>query len=358
MIARIRNPQYSEQMTFLKDDLGLSMVINPEKTAAQEIARIISFPSSISVKDFAKGKVELAECRIKHDSKLVGQKIFGVREKYKLDILVCTLNRDGKVSMPNSTDVFHPDDKIYVVGRASNIIAFLKLSGNAESKMRSVMIIGGGRITYYLAERIMNIGLKVKIIEKSSARCAELCELLPEALIINGDGTDQHLLDEEALSETDAFVALTDMDEENFISSLYAARQGVKQVISKINRLEYMSVIADMGIDSIISPKVLTAHQIVQYVRAMQNTMGSKVNALSRIAGEQVEVLEFTVARNTLHQDEPLKNIRFKKNLLVAAIVHMGKVIVPYGNTKFHRGDTVIVITMNQNFSDMNDIYA
>lgn len=357
MIARIRNPEYSEQLAFLKEDLGLSMVINPEKTAANEILRIISFPSSISVKDFAKGKVELAECKIKPNSKLVGQRIFDVREKHRLDILVCILKRNGEVTIPRSTDIFMPEDKIYVVGGASNIINFLKLSGNTESKVKSVMIIGGGKVSYYLAERIISLGLKVKIIEKNSARCAALCELLPEALIINGDGTDQHLLEEESLHDADAFVALTDIDEENLISSLYASKMGVKNVISKINRLDYSGVIAEMGIDSIISPKIITAHQIVQYVRAMQNTMGSKVDTLVRIANEQVEVLEFTVAQNTKHQGEFLKTIQFKKNLVVAAIVHMGKVIVPFGNSKFHRGDTVIVITMNQKLNDMNDIF-
>lgn len=356
-IARIRNPEYSEQLAFLKDDLGLSMVINPEKTTAAEIVRNITFPSSISVKDFAKGLVELAECRIKSGSKLIGQKIFDIREKNKLDILVCILERSGTAVIPKSEDVFMEDDKIYVTGTAPNIMALLKLSGNTEKKINSVMIIGGGRISFYLADSILKSGLKVKIIENNPKRCAELCVLLPGALIIYGDGTDQQLLQEEELRHSDAFIALTSIDEENLISSLYALKQGVENVITKINRLEYTNVIEGLGLDCIISPKILTAHQIVQYVRAMQNTMGSKVDALVKVANEQAEVLEFTVAQNTKNQMIMLKNIAFKKNLVVASIVHKGKIIVPNGSSVFQKGDTVIVITMIQNFSDMNDIF-
>lgn len=356
-IARIRNPEYSEQLAFLKDDLGLSMVINPEKTTAAEILRNITFPSSISVKDFAKGLVELAECRIKASSKLIGQKIFDIREKNKLDILVCIVERAGKANIPTGNDVFMEDDKIYVTGDAKNIMSFLKLSGNAEKKINAVMIIGGGRISFYLAESLLKTGLKVKIIETNPKRCAELCELLPGALIICGDGTDQHLLQEEEMSHSDAFIALTSIDEENLISSLYALKQGVDKVITKINRLEYTNVIEDLGIDSIISPKVLTAHQITQYIRAMQNTMGSKVDTLVKVANEQVEVLEFTVAQSTKNQLTMIKNIAFKKSLVVAAIVRKGRVIVPNGTSVFRKGDTVIVITMIQNFKDMNDIF-
>jgi trk system potassium uptake protein TrkA len=356
-IARVRNPEYSEQLAFLKDDLGLSMAINPEKTTAAEIFRNITFPSSNSVKDFARGLVELVECRIRPGSRLIGQKIFDIREKNRLDILVCILERAGKAVIPTSEDVFREDDKVYVTGAAQNVIAFLKLAGNTERKISSVMIIGGGRISYYLAERLMKSGLKVKIIENNTKRCAELTELLPGALIICGDGTDQELLQEEELSQSDAFIALTNIDEENLISSLFASKQGVSKVITKINRLEYTGVIEDFGIDCIISPKQLTAYQIAQYVRAMQNSMGSKVDALVKIAGEQVEVLEFTVAQNTRNQMKMIKDIRFKKNLVVAAIVHKGRVIVPSGTSVFQKGDTVLVMTMHRNFSDMNDIF-
>jgi trk system potassium uptake protein TrkA len=356
-IARVRNPEYSEQLAFLKDDLGLSMAINPEKTTAAEIFRNITFPSSNSVKDFARGLVELVECRIRPGSRLIGQKIFDIREKNRLDILVCILERAGKAVIPTSEDVFREDDKVYVTGAAQNVIAFLKLAGNTERKISSVMIIGGGRISYYLAERLMKSGLKVKIIENNTKRCAELTELLPGALIICGDGTDQELLQEEELSQSDAFIALTNIDEENLISSLFASKQGVSKVITKINRLEYTGVIEDFGIDCIISPKQLTAYQIAQYVRAMQNSMGSKVDALVKIAGEQVEVLEFTVAQNTRNQMKMIKDIRFKKNLVVAAIVHKGRVIVPGGTSVFQKGDTVLVMTMHRNFSDMNDIF-
>ncbi len=356
-IARIRNPEYSEQLAFLKDDLGLSMAINPEKTTADEIVRSITFPSSISVKNFARGLVEMVECRIKPDSRLIGQKIFDIREKNKLDILVCILERAGTAVIPSGEDVFREDDKIYVTGSVFNIVSFLKLSGNTEKKISSVMIIGGGRICYYLAESLMKSGLNVKIIENNPKRCAELAELLPGVLIICGDGTDQELLQEEELSHTDAFIALTNIDEENLISSLYASKQGVRKVITKINRLEYTGVIENLGIDSIISTKLLTAYQIVQYVRAMRNTRGSKVDALVKIANEQVEVLEFTVAQNTKNQGKMIKDIKFKKNLVLASIVHRERIIVPSGNSVFQKGDKVIVITLNRNFNDMNDIF-
>ena len=357
-IARTRNPEYSEHLAFLKEELGLSMLINPEKAAASEITRVLSFPSTISAKYFAKGRVELVECRIRPASELIGRRVFDVRDKLGLDILVCVLERKGEPFIPDVDTVFMSEDKVHVTGSTSCIVSFLKRAGHTVEKFRSVMIIGGGRISVYLTENILKMGMRVKIIEVNKDRCAELCELLPKALIIQGDGTDQQLMNEEQVSETDAFVALTDIDEENVFASLHAVKQGAKKVIAKVNRLEYMGVIQDMGIDSLISPKMITAHQIVRYVRAMQNTMGSKVDTLVRIANENIEVLEFTVAPNTKHQGEPLKNIEFKENLMIAAVVNMGKMAVPYGNTKFFKGNTVIVITMHQQFNDMNDIFA
>jgi len=357
-IARIRNPEYSDYLSFMKDELGLSMVINPERAAAREIMRIINFPSAISIWSLAKGRVEIVECRIMPGSLLIGQKIFDIKEKYRLDILICVLEQNGHVSIPKRDDIFMQDDKIHVTGSIADIVSFMKLAGHTEHKIRSVMIVGGGRISYYLAENILNMGLKVKVIEKSGERCAAFSELLPYALVINGDGTDQQLLEEEGITDVDAFVALTNMDEENLIVSMYASKKGTKKIVAKINRLEYMDVIKSMGIDSVISPKSITAYQIVRYVRAMQNTMGSKVDTLYKIANEQAEVLEFTVAENTKHQMVPLRNVTLKKNLIIAAVVRAGKRTVPCGDTTFQKGDTVIVVTMSQQFNDMNDIFS
>ena len=356
-IARIRNPEYSQQLEFLKEDLGLSMTINPEKAAAREIIRIINFPSAVSVKSLVKDRVELVECRVMAGSTVCGMKIADIHDKYKLDILLCILERKGKIFIPGAGDVFETDDKIHVTGSTGDIMTFMKLAGHKERKVRTVMIIGGGKISYYLAQYILDIGLKVKIIEKDKDRCRVLCDLLPEALIINGDGTEQSLLEEENIANTDILIALTNIDEENIIVSMFASKKGVKKVIAKIDRTEYSNIIDDTKIDSVISPKLITAYQIVQYVRAMQNTIGSKVNALVRIANERAEVLEFIVAENTMHKNEPLKQIAFKKDIVLAAIVHKNKLIVPHGDSVFLKGDSVIVAAMNHQFTDMNDIF-
>ncbi|HCR44295.1 MAG TPA: Trk system potassium transporter TrkA [Ruminococcaceae bacterium] len=357
-IARIRNPEYAEQLEFLKESLGLSMTINPEKAAAREIVRIINFPSAISVKSLVRDRVELVECKIMQDSTLSGRKLADVHEKYKLNVLLCIIERRGKIFIPSAGDVFEADDKIHITGSMEDIVTFMRLAGHEEHKVRNVMIVGGGRISYYLAQRILKLGLKVKIIEKDEARCHELCDLLPEALIINGDGTEQNLLEEEQIENADIFIAMTGIDEENIIVSMFAVKSGVKKVIVKIDRMEYANILDDIDIDSFISPKLITAYQIIRYVRAMQNTIGSKVNALVRIANERAEVLEFIVAKNTLHQGEPLKAINFKENIVFAAIVHKNKLIVPHGDSVFLKGDSVIIVTMNHKFTDMNDIFA
>ncbi|HWQ50373.1 MAG TPA: Trk system potassium transporter TrkA, partial [Terriglobales bacterium] len=355
-IARIRDPEYSEQLAFLRDDLGLSMAINPERAAAREIVRVINFPSANSVRGLVKGRVELVECRIEPDSMLCGTKLFKVRDKFKLNILLCLLERKCEIFIPTADDVFEAGDKVYVTGTPSDILAFMKAAGHEQHKVHTVLIIGGGKIGYYLARQLLTSGLNVKIIEKKKERCQELCELLPQALVINGDGTERSLLEEE-LAESDVLVALTDIDEENLIVSMYASKCGVKKVIAKINRTEYLPLAEDIGIDSIISPKQITAYQIIQYVRAMQNTIGSQVEALVRVANERAEVLEFVVAENARHQNEPLSTIPLKKNLVIAAIVRMDKLIVPSGNTHFEKGDSIIIVTMNHNFTDMNDIF-
>lgn len=357
-IARIRNPEYSEQLAFLQSDLGLSMTINPEKASAREIVRIINFPPAVSVKSLVKDRVNLVESRIITGSELCGKRIMEIHEKYKLDILLCLLERKGEIFIPEANDVLLEGDKVHVTGNISDIVTFMKLAGHKDHKVRTVIIIGGGRIAYYLAQRILKMGLQVKIIEKEKKRCDELCELLPQAMIINGDGTQQSLLEEEGISGTDAMVALTGIDEENIIASLFASKRGVKKVIAKIDRTEYMNVIDDTNIDSVISPKMITAYQIIRYVRAKQNTIGSKVNSMVRIANERAEVLEFIVAENTMHQNEPLKQIALKKGIVVALIVHKNKLMVPHGNTVFAKGDSVIIVTMNHKFTDMNDIFS
>lgn len=356
-IARIRNPEYSDQLAFLKEDLGLSMIINPEKTSARQIMRIINFPYAVSVRSLVRDRVELVEGRIMPGADLCGKKVVELHKKYKLNILLCLIERKGKIFIPNADEVLEADDKVHVTGEISGIITFMKLAGHKECRTRSVMIIGGGRISYYLAKRILGMGLEVKIIEKDKDRCRSLCELLPEALIINGDGTEQSLLKEEKIEDTDVFIALTGIDEENIIVSMYASNCGAKKVIAKVDRTEYINITEETNIDSVISPKLITAYKIVQYVRAMQNTIGSRVNALSRIANERAEVLEFIIAENTKHQGEPLSRIHFKKNMVMAAIVHGNTLIVPHGNASFTLGDSVIVVTIGHKFMDMNDIF-
>lgn len=295
--------------------------------------------------------------RIAPDSHLADCTVENIHKRYAINILICAVDRDGKVFIPDGKSVLKAGDKIHVSGDHKKIAFFLRQIDVSYTKIKSIMIIGGGRISFYLGKIMEAMGIGVKIIEKKRERCEFLSEALPSALIIEGDGTEESLLSEEGLEGMDAFVALTDMDEENLVVSMYASRMGISKVIAKINRLNYLDILQDSSIDSVVSPKYITASQILQYVRALENATGSGVRTLYRIANDKAEIMEFIAGGNTLHLGEKLVDINLKPNTIIVAIVRKGSLIIPHGQDYILEGDSVIAITTQNNFNDINDIF-
>ncbi|MGI5877509.1 MAG: Trk system potassium transporter TrkA [Christensenellales bacterium] len=344
-IARIRNPEYIEQMIMMEEELGLSMIVNPELAAAEEIARLVSFPSAISIGSFVEGNVYLVEIRVHRDNPMVGKSVSIVHGKYASDVLICTVMRGAKAYIPKGDFIIKEDDHLFIVGNYHQIDSYLASLGQRDRKVRSAMIVGGGLITYYLGKKLMERGIKVTIIEKLESKCEQMYEALPGALIIHGDGTDKALLDSEGMENYDAFIALTDIDEENLIISMYGAYKEVGKVITKINRLEYSDMIRKAGIDRVISPKTTAANQIVRYVRHIHSRQNGPIETLYRIADDQVEVLEFMAISSTLYLGVPIMELPLKKDILLAAIVRDGSIIIPRGKDRMLEGDIIILVT-------------
>ena len=357
-IARIRNPEYFSNLSAFKRDMGISMVINPERATAREIARLLRFPSAANIESFCRGRVELMSFRVQKDDFITGKPLFSLAgQLQKLSMLFCAAEREGEVIIPNGSFVPQPDDKLYIIGQSAGVDQFFRLLGRYTHKIKNVMLIGGGRITIYLAELLEKMHMRVKIVERSEDRCRELSEQLPKSMVICGDGTDQEVLDSESLSSSDAFVALTDRDEDNLIISLYALQQGLGKVIAKSNRQNYAGIARAVGLDSVISPKMITAAHILHVVRGMQNSQGSVMHALYRIADEQAEATEFSVNKNTQYLGVPLKDLRLKKGILVAVIVREDTVIIPDGSACILEGDSVIIVSREHTVLDVNDIF-
>ncbi len=363
-IARVRNPEYSEQLDYLKDDLGLSMSINPEFAAASEISRILSFPSAMKIETFSRDRVEIVEFRVGEDNPLIGIPLSAIHKKFKVKILICAVQRNNEVIIPKGDFIIHEGDKIEIASSRTQISNLFRKIGSYKNKVKNVMIIGGNRTAYYLTKQLLELGMNVKIIEINKERSEHLSELLPMATVVHGDGTEQEILLEEGLERVDAFVALTDRDEENITISIYAGVKNVPKVITKVNRLTYMEILDSIKIDSIVSPKFITANQIVQYVRAMQNSLGSNVETLHKIVDNSVEALEFVVPNITENTnisdfiDVPLKDLGIKSGILVASIIRKGQVIIPGGDDVIKAGDNVIVVTKDENYyNDLSDIF-
>lgn len=355
-IARVRDPQYFRQLNFMKDELGLSMGVNPELAAAAEIARTMIFPAATKIELFAKGLVELVEFKLGPDSVLDGLSLSEVYKKYKVKVLVCAVQREGEVYIPDGEFCLRSGDKINLSASHENIEKFFKAIGIMKNQSKSAMIVGGGRVAYYLTLALLELGIKVKIIEQDYHRCMELSDLLPRASIIHGDGTDQSLLKEEGLAQVDAFASLTGIDEENIIMAMFASSCQVPKVVAKINRDSYAGMADMLGLETVISPKNITANHIVSYVRAMQNSFGSNIETLYRLVDNQIEALEFIAREDGPYIGVPLKKLKLKKNLLIASIVRKRSSIIPGGNDRIEIGDSVIVVCRNQRLKDLKEI--
>ncbi len=355
-IARVRNPEYSQQLVFLREELGLSMVVNPEMETATEICRTLRFPSAINIETFARGRVELAEIKVQPNSILDGQPLFSLPDRLRVKILVCAVQRGGNIVIPDGNFVIQAGDKIHVTASHAELAAFFKVMGIYKQKARSVLIIGGGKIAHYLALQLLDAGMQVKIIERDRQRCHELSDWLPKATVIHGDGTDQSLLLQEGIDTVDAVVSLTGMDEENILISMYAQTQKADKVVTKINRLSFLDMLGNMGLDTIVSPKTIAANRIIRYVRAMHNSDGSSVQTLYKLVGGQVEALEFVVAETAKFTGVPLKDLKTKQNVLIACIIRNSKPIIPRGSDTIEPRDAVVVVTANQYLRDLSDI--
>lgn len=359
VIARIRNAEYTSDLTSLKKDLGIDMIINPEQATATEISRLLRLPTAANIETFYRGRVELVGFRLQADDFVVGKTLASLSHKlHDLDILFCAVERGSEAFIPNGSSQLQEDDMVYVIGEPLGISRFFKELGRYAPKIRNIFITGGGRITYYLATMLDKLGKHTKIVEADEARCRHLAEILPHSLIIHGDGTDQELLESEDMQNNDAFVALTGRDEYNLIISLYAMQQGVPKVVAKSNRQNYIGIARSVGLDSVVSPKLTTANHILQVVRGMQNSKGSVMTGLYKIADDQAEAMEFVVNKTTRNLGVPLKDLKLKKGILIAVIVHNNQIIIPEGSTKIEAGDTVIIVSRDSGILDINDIYA
>lgn len=355
-VARVRNPIYSEEINFIKERLGVSMSLNPELATATEMARLLRFPSAIQIDTFAKGRVELLKFKVKPEFDMDGHAVSGLADKFKCDILICGVERDGEVTIPGGDFILKDNDLVSIVASPTNSAAFFKKIGLGTNQVKNALIVGGGTLGYYLAKQLLSMKIRVRIVEKDAKRCEELSELLPEAVIINGDGTDKKLLLQSGLEAAEAFITLTNIDEENIFLALYAKDQSHAKLITKVNRFAFDNIIEKLDLGSVIYPKYITADYILQYVRAMQNSIGSNVETLYQILDNQAEALEFSIREDGPVVGVPLMDLALKKNLLVACINHNGRIIIPRGHDQIQVGDTVIIVTTEKGFQDINDI--
>lgn len=355
-IARVRNPVYSKEISFIKEQMGISMIINPEFAAATEISRILRFPSAITIDTFAKGRIELLKFKVKPEFGLDGLSVMDIDNKLKCDVLISGVERGEEVSIPDGKFVIHNDDMVSIIASPENSAQFFHTIGLKTNQVKNALIVGGGTIAYYLSQMLTAMKIRVKIIEQNKDRCEELSEKLEDVLIIHGDGTNKSLLLEEGLTRTEAFVTLTNIDEENVFLSLYAQDNSQAKLVTKVNRLQFDELISKMNLGSLIYPKYITADYILQYVRAMQNSIGSNVETLYHILDSRAEALEFAIKEESEVTSKPLMELSLRNNLLIAAITREDKILIPRGMDRIQPGDTVVVVTSHRGLHDIRDI--
>lgn len=356
-IARIRNPEYAEQVMTMPDVFPLSLTVNPEKRAAMEIERLLKFPGFLRRDTFAKGRVEIVELRIGADSKLCNASLMEMAGIVKCRVLVCAVLRGGTAVAPSGNFVLREGDRIFVTAPTSDLAELLKNLGIMTRRVRSVLICGGGRVSYYLAKLLEDDKMQVQVVDKDYDRCVELATLLPDTIVAHGDCSSQQVLDDQGIHQVDALCSLTGMDETNIIISMYAGVKQVPQVVTKLSRGQNF-IAGELSLGSVICPKELCSNDIVRYVRAMQNQTGAAVS-VHAIADGQAEAVEFTVDSTTKFRDIPLKKLKLKNNVLLASITHGAHTQIPNGDSIFTEGDTVVVVTSGRGvLKTINDIFA
>lgn len=355
-IARVRNPEYLQQIGFMRERLGISMIINPELIVSSSIARILSFPTALNISVFARGRADIIEWKIEEGNKLAGQMISGIHKTYKIKVLICAVQREDEIIIPTGDFVLQEGDHIHVTGTMKSVAEFIKKTSHLKTKTRSAMIVGGSRTGFYLADRLSTVGMEVKLIEQDAERCRVLSESLPEVTVIHGDGSDYELLNEEDIDIMDAFVALTDLDEENVILSMYANKYNVKRILAKVNNQSIGRLLDEGMAGCVFYPQTHTVDRIISFIRGHLNSEGSNVQTLYRILGDRAEALEFVVKKDNNNVGIPLKNLQLKDNVLLANIIRGNKIIIPGGDDVIEVGDSVVVVTTNMNLRDFNDI--
>ena len=363
-IARVRTPDYSQDVSYLQERLGLAMIFNPELESAREAARMLSLPTALEVASFAHSQAELITFKIPQGNKLDGMKLWDMSKTIPADIetnvVICAVERANQVHIPSGNFQLQCGDVISFVSTTKIARKFLRSIGFKTRQVRTTMIVGGGRSSYYLAQELLAMGISVKIIEKQRSRCEELCELLPDARIINGDGTSEELLQEEGIEFAESFVALTGIDEENILLTLHARNVSNAKVITKINRITFRDAINTLDLGSVIYPRYITSEAIVAYVRAKHNSMNSNVETLNYICKNQVEAVEFRVNEASAVTGIMLKDLKpkMKKDILIACINRSGRILIPSGVDTIEAGDTVMIVTTHSGFNDIRDILA
>lgn len=356
-IARIRNPEYTDQIYEMRNLFGLSMMVNPERQAAMEMVRLIKYPGFLKRDTFAKGRVEIVELRIREDSKLCNASLYDLGNIVKCKILVCAVLRNSKAIIPDGNFTLQAGDRIFVTAAVRELTLFLKNIGVITHKAKRVLLCGGGRLSYYLAQMLVRDGIMVEIIEQDYDRCLSLANQLPNVTVVHGDASSEFLLESERIADCDVLVTLTGVDEMNIIISLYGSHCNVPQIITKLGRLSNNSILDTLSIGSIISPKELCCNSILRYVRAVKNQTGA-AQAVHVIADGQAEAIEFIVDENTLHQGEPLKDLKIKKNIRVVSITKGAKFELPNGDSYFSKGNIVIIVTRRDEvIYQLNDIF-
>lgn len=355
-IARVRNPDYRKQVSLMKEDLGLAMIVNPEMETANEIFNLISLPSVAQIEPFAKGRVSLVEIVAEKGCSLIGETLISLGKKINTKVLICAIQRGDEVFIPSGNFMIKEGDKIHFTAAAKTLGDFLSEVKLVKAPLKNIMIVGGNRIGFYLADALSNKKYSVKLLENDPSIAEELAEFLPRVTVICGNGTQHDLLTEEGIEAMDAFVALTDIDEENMIVSMFANKKKVKKSITKIKSEELYSMLDELGINNTVSPKNIVASRIISYIRALENTRGSNVLNMYQLVNNQVEALEFHAKKQESIYNKPLKELDIKKNCLIACIIRKHEIIIPNGDSEIQLGDNVIVVTTHKNFDDLTDV--
>lgn len=354
-VARVRNKEYFKQLDFMRNALGINLIVNPEYATAEEISRVLRFPEAMNTETFAKGRVELIEFNVGDDNILCNKAVHEIYKKFKIKLLICAVQRGNEVYIPNGDFIIQSGDKLHITASHHNLALFMREIGIIRKKVKTVIIIGGGRISYYLAKLLLESGMKVKIIEHNMKRCRELSEHLPKADIICGDGTDRQVLAKEGIDKVDSLVALTGIDEENMIISMYAKSKNVDKIVTKVNRLSFADLMESTGTYTIVTPKNITANIIIGYARAMKSAKDTEMRTLYRIVDNQAEAMEFIVNKESELTSTPLAKLKTKKDVLIAVILRGNKMFIPDGETVINVGDSVVVVTTHH-ISSLIDI--